>query len=793
MWAWCSIISRPLGEVHLKGQWPADALGPLRLFNPISGLKGSFESVVEHAMVAGKLALCLFPAWVLGQSNAKWITVEDGPAPAFSLSSSRISYQFHVDPLTLDLIHDHWGGYAAEVVPTDVGNTNGWGGSYSFRRREFADSGRGDFRAPAIHIQHSSGSTVSAFSYTGYEVKAGKTGLPGLPATYGKEEEVSTLIVHLYDEISAIEADLYYSIFPEHNAIARSFRLTNKGNSTATVLRASSWSIDTPNDELDLIDLRGDWANEAHLNRRSVGYGEQGFRSTAGYSSHFHNPFFALAPPSTTEAQGPATGYTFIYTGSFAANVERWSTGWVRVLLGLNPLHLSWPLAAGDTFVSPEVVSVHSEDGFSGMSQSLHSLFKHQLSRSNHTWETRPALLNSWEGLGFNYNHTAMVELAQGAADLGCSLFVNDDGWFGTDYPRDNDTLGLGDWTPQAKKFPEGLGPYVADVNAIAVANSSDRLSFGLWVEPEMVNPASDLYRAHPDWVLHSGAHNRTLVRNQLVLDLGRPEVQDYVIRTIEGVLDSANVRYIKWDNNRGQHELSSPAANHAYILGMYRVIDSLTTAHPEILWEGCASGGGRFDAGLLHYWPQSWTSDNTDGLDRLQIQFGTSYAYPPSAMGCHVSAVPNGQVGRTTPLAFRSAVASMCGSYGLELDPKDLEPAEREAIPAMLALQREINPLVVNGVFHRLALPDQSNWPAAVFVLPDASAAVLFAFQVRSSTKPVPPPVKLRGLDPAARYKLTGDDYEATFSGSTLMNAGLNLRFANSDYQSVILKLERL
>ncbi|KAI1296307.1 putative alpha-galactosidase C [Xylaria venustula] len=744
-------------------------------------------------MVARKLALCLFSAWALGQSNVQWITVEDGPAPSFSLASSNISYQFHVDPSTLDLIHDHWGAYAAESVAQEVSNMNGWGSQYTYRLREFPDSGRGDFRTPAIHIQHASGDTVSSFAYTGYEVQAGKPGLPGLPATYGEEGDVSTLIVHLYDKYSAISADLYYSIFPEHNAIARSFRLTNKGNSTATVLRASSWSTDSPNEELDLIDLQGDWAHEAHINRRSVGYGEQGFRSTAGYSSHFHNPFLALAPPSTTESSGPATGYSLIYTGSFAANVERWSTGWVRVLLGLNPLHLSWPLQPGDTFTSPEVASVYSEKGFSGMSQSLHSLYKNQLSRSNHTFQTRPALLNSWEGLGFNYNETAMVNLAKEAADLGCTLFVNDDGWFGTDYPRDNDTLGLGDWTPQKKKFPDGLGPYVDDVNAITVANSSTKMSFGLWVEPEMVNPESDLYTVHPDWALHAGSHNRTLVRNQLVLNLGLPEVQDYIISTIEKLLDSANIRYIKWDNNRGQHELPSPAANHAYILGMYRVIDNLTTAHPEILWEGCASGGGRFDAGLLHYWPQSWTSDDTDGLERLYIQFGTSYAYPPSAMGCHVSAVPNGQVGRTTPLAFRSAVASMCGSYGLELNPKDLTQDDLDALPGLISLQQEINPLVINGDFYRLALPDQSNWPAAIFALPDASAAVLFVFQVRSQTKPLPPPVKLKGLDAGARYKLTGDEYNATYSGSTLMNAGLSLTWPVADYQSIVLKLEKL
>ncbi|KAI0389207.1 glycoside hydrolase family 36 protein [Xylariaceae sp. FL0594] len=751
-----------------------------------------------------RLAFSILPQLALGQGSVKWITVGDGPAPSFSLDSDTISYQFHVDPLTLDLIHDHWGGYAAEVVPTNAGNTNGWGGPYVYRRREFPDSGRGDFRVPAIHIQHEAGDTVSAFAYTGYEVQAGKPGLPGLPATYGNEEDVSTLIVHMYDNYSDIAADLYYSIFPKHNAIARSFQVTNKGQKSATVLRASSWSIDTPNEELELIDLYGDWAAEAHLNRRPVGHGEQGFRSTAGYSSAFHNPFFALAPPTTTESQGPATGYSLIYTGSFAANVERWSTGWVRVLMGLNPLHLSWPLKPGDTFTSPEVVSVHSDAGLSRMSQSLHSLFKHQLSRSRHTWATRPPLLNSWEGLGFDFNHSSMVALARAAADLGCSLFVNDDGWFGgSDFPRDNDTQGLGDWTPQKKKFPDGFGAYVDDVNAITVAaaNSSssssdekEKVEFGLWFEPEMVNPKSDLYRDHPDWVLHSGTHNRTLIRSQLVLNLGMREVQDYIVSTIESVLDSANVRYIKWDNNRGMHELSSPAANHAYMLGLYSVIERLTTAHPEILWEGCASGGGRFDAGILHYFPQSWTSDNTDGLERLSIQFGTSFAYPPSAMGCHVSRVPNGQVGRVTPLAFRSAVASMCGSYGLELDPKDLDPADRAALPGLIALQREINPLVVDGVFHRLARPDESNWPAAMFALPDASEAVVFVFQVRAGLKPLAPHLKLRALDSKARYSVVGDDgYAATFSGSTLMNTGLCLKWKEADYQSVILRLKRL
>ncbi|KAI2463395.1 glycoside hydrolase family 36 protein [Annulohypoxylon bovei var. microspora] len=744
-----------------------------------------------HSFLTTNLVGCLLPLLGSCQGTANWISVGDD-GPSFTLSSSNISYQFHVDPLTLDLVHDHWGAYAAETVPDFNGIISGWGGPYTYRRREFPDLGRGDFRVPAIHIQHSDGNTVSAFSYTGYDISSGKPSLPGLPATFGSEVDVSTLTVHMYDNYSDVSADLYYSIFPRYNAIARSFRITNNGTQDITVLRASSWSIDMPNEELEMLDLHGDWASEARINRRSVVYGEQGFRSSAGYSSHFHNPFVALAPPTTTETLGQATGYSLVYTGSFSADVERWSTGWVRVLLGMNPLHLSWPVAPGETFTSPEVVAVHSEQGLGGMSRSFHSLYRNHLSRSNHTFETRPPLLNSWEGLGFDFNESSMVKLAEEAAGLGCTLFVNDDGWFGTDYPRNNDSLGLGDWTPNPAKFPDGLGPYVEQVDNITVGNSSDHMQFGLWVEPEMVNPDSDLYNEHPDWVMHAGIHNRTLQRNQLVLNLGLPEVQEYIITIIEKILDSAPIRYIKWDNNRGMHEMASPSANHAYMLGLYRVIDNLTTAHPEILWEGCASGGARFDPGLLHYWPQSWTSDDTDGLERLFIQFGTSYPYPPSAMGCHVSAVPNGQTGRTTPLAFRAAVASMCGSFGLELDPSKLDQEELDAIPTLIATQQKINPIVINGDFYRLALPDQSNWPAAMFVSPELDSAVLFAFQVRSALKPLPPPLKLQGLDSGAKYTVSNGTWEQSWSGSTLMKVGLSLSWPQFDYESVILTFDK-
>lgn len=365
-----------------------------------------------------------------------------------------------------------------------------------------------------------------------------------------------------------------------------------------------------------------------------------------------------------------------------------------------------------------------------------------------------------------------------------------DDGWFGIEYPRNNDTLGLGDWTPNPAKFPNGLGPYIEQVTSMNVLNSTEPMRFGIWVEPEMINPNSTMYKEHPDWVLHAGKHARTLTRNQLVLNLGLPEVQEFVINTVSGILDSGNIGYVKWDNNRGMHELAQPSDSYNYILGLYHVIDTLTTKYPEVLWEGCASGGGRFDAGLMHYWPQTWTSDNTDAADRLTIQLGTSLVYPPSAMGCHVSAVPNGLTRRNTSMEYRAHVALMCGSFGLELNPEELSEEEASAIPAIMEEAHRVNPIVITGDFYRIAHPQSSNWPAVQFVSADGSEAVLFAFQQLYKIKPASPPIKLQGLDPQARYFNSLDN--GTYSGATYMNAGINVPWERGDYKSKLVWLEK-
>lgn len=513
------------------------------------------------------------------------------------------------------------------------------------------------------------------------------------------------------------------------------------------------------------------------------------FHSLAGYSSHFFNPFVALVGSNTTETTGPAYGLSFIYSGSFAVDVERFVLDSVRANIGLHPLHLEWKLAPGESFTTPECVAVFSENGLGGMSRSLHGLYRNHLSRSEWTHQPRPTLLNSWEGVYFDFDDEKLYAKAKDSADLGIQMYVMDDGWFGDKCPRLQDNAGLGDWVPNPDRFPDGLGSFVDRVTSLPVRGTDKTLRFGIWVEPEMVNPTSELYQAHPDWVLHAGGHKRTEERNQLVLDLSRREVQDYIIEKIGDILASANISYVKWDNNRAIHELASPSTAHGYMLGLYRVIDALTTRFPHVLWEGCASGGGRFDPGLLYYWPQSWTSDNTDALDRLHIQFGTSLVYPPSSMGAHISAVPNHQVHRTTPLEFRAHVAMMGGSFGFELDLQMLGEEDRKDINGILALSDKVSPYVIKGDMYRLALPGDSNYPAALYMLPDASAGVLLAYCMAARVHKYPPPLYFAGIDRHATYEIDGK----TYSGAVLANSGLKLNWEEKDYQSKVLFIKRI
>ncbi|KAJ5965340.1 hypothetical protein N7481_012054 [Penicillium waksmanii] len=715
------------------------------------------------AAVANLVAL-LSPVMAASSSSA---IVADGSS--FSLNGDDVSYRFHVDNSTGDLISDHFGASVSGDIPIEVtGDVNGWVNTIGRVRREFPDQGRGDFRQPAIRIRQSEGYTVSDLRYQSYTVKQGKPDLPSLPATFGTDDEVSTLIVHMYDNYSSVAADLSYSIFPKHNAIVRSANITNQGKGTSH--------------------LRGDWAREAHRERRKIEYGKQGFESATGYSSHLHNPFLAVMDPASTESNGEVWGFSLVYSGSFSVDIEKGSQGITRALVGLNPSQLSWSLGPGESLTSPECVAVYSENGVGGMSRSLHNLYRKNLIKSKFATADRPALLNSWEGLGATFNESTIYQLAKESAALGIKLFVLDDGWFGDKYPRISDNAGLGDWIPNPERFPDGLSHAVNSITALKAANTSSNLRFGLWFEPEMVNPNSTLYHEHPEWALHAGSYPRTLTRNQLVLNVALPEVQDFIIDAVSNILNSSDISYVKWDNNRGIHETPSPSTDHEYMLGMYRVFDVLTTQFPDVLWEGCASGGGRFDPGVLQYFPQIWTSDDTDAVERITIQMGTSLAYPPSAMGAHLSAVPNQQTGRTLPVDFRGHVAMMGGSFGLELDPSDMPEDDKAALPALIELAEKVNPIILTGDMYRLSLPEESNWPAVLFISEDGNTAVLFYFQINPNINHAIPWIKMQGLDSGATYRVDGN---STYSGSVLMKIGLQFPIA-TDYGSKVVFLEK-
>lgn len=514
------------------------------------------------------------------------------------------------------------------------------------------------------------------------------------------------------------------------------------------------------------------------------------FGSSTGYSSHFHNPFLALASPDATESHGQVWALSLIYSGSFKAEVEKSPQGFVRTIIGLNDHQLSWPLEAGEEFASPECVAVFSDHGVGGMSRQLHRLYRQHLVRSHFVDEPRPALLNSWEGVYFTFDQHKILAMAKSAADLGIKLFVMDDGWFGKKYPRVNSRAGLGDWTPNPDRFPNGLRPVVDEATNFAVMGSDDKLQFGIWVEPEMVNPKSELFEQHPDWVLRAGTYPMTEERHQLALNLALTPVQDYIIDSMTDLLQSAPISYVKWDNNRGLHEVPSPTTYHAYMLGLYRVFDILTSRFPKVLWEGCASGGGRFDAGILHYFPQFWASDNTDAVDRIAIQFGTTVAYPASCMGCHISDVPNHTTKRTTSLAFRAHVAMMGGSFGFELDPEKLSQCDRDQIPMLVRLAERANLIVVDGDMWKLSLPPESKHPAVIFVSRDGGRAVLFAFQMVDTPVMSQPNLRLQGLDAEAVYMVDGSD--KAYSGATLMNIGLQFAF-DGDHDSRLIFLESL
>lgn len=653
--------------------------------------------------------------------------------------------------------------------------------------QEYPQYGTGDFRIPAYQVKLEDGTRITELKYTGYRVLKGKPPLAGLPSVYVEsEDEADTLELLMRDDYAKLNVTLRYTIYKDTDVVTRSVQLENEGASSLELKRALSASVDFPAVEMDMIYLAGAWAREGNVTRRRLVQGGTRIESRRGTSSHQLNPFAALAKPGTDEHQGEVFGFSLVYSGGFEAEAEVDSFGTTRFAIGLNSFDFSWKLDPGESFQTPEAVMVYSGEGLGGMSRIYHRLYRTRLSRGEYRDKERPILVNNWEATYFNFNTDKLEAIAAEGAKLGIELFVLDDGWFGK---RDSDNSSLGDWTEDLRKLPGGLSDLAKRVN-------SHGMKFGLWVEPEMISPDSELYRSHPDWCLHVPGRRRSEARWQLVLDYTREDVRQYIFDSLSKIFSTVPVTYIKWDMNRTLTEIGSaelPADRqgetaHRFVLGLYELLERLTSAFPHILFESCSSGGGRFDPGMLYYMPQTWTSDNTDAVERLKIQYGTSLVYPVSAMGAHVSAVPNHQVGRITPLSFRGDVA-MSGNFGYELDLTKFTVEEKELVKEQVANYKDVRSLVQQGNLYRLRSPFEGNETAWMFVSEDQREALVYYFRVMAMPNPPRRSLLLNGLNPDYNYKLA--DNGEVYGGDRLMQVGLALPDIQKDFVSSCYRLK--
>ncbi len=635
---------------------------------------------------------------------------------------------------------------------------------------EYPAYGNTDLRMPAYQVQLENGTRITELCYQSHKIVNGKSKLAGLPSLSAGEEEAQTLYITLVDELIKLKVVLAYSVFEKENVIVRSVSFYNEGTQKLRLLRALSMSMDFDHYDYDLLSLSGSWTRERHIVRRALSHGNQSIESRRGASGHAENPFIAIMDKRATENSGEVYGFNLVYSGNFIAyaDVDQYST--TRVAMGINPFDFTWLLQPGEAFVTPEVVMVYSNRGLGEMSRTYHRIYRNNLMKSKYKNCERPIVINNWEATYFNFNEDKIIQIAKQASELGIEMMVLDDGWFGK---RNSDNCSLGDWYVNQNKLPNGLG-------SLAEAIEAYGMKFGLWFEPEMISPDSDLYRAHPDWCLHVPDRHRSEARQQLILDYSREDVREAVLEMLTYILQSAKISYVKWDMNRNMSEIGSALLDreqqqetaHRYMLGLYQVMDIITDRFPDILFESCSGGGGRFDPGILYYMPQNWTSDDTDAVERLKIQYGTSLVYPVCAMTAHVSAVPNHQTGRSTSLSFRHMVA-MAGNFGYELDVTGFNEEEKQLIKNEVAFYKSIRRLVQYGDLYRLSSPFEGDDTSFLFVSEDKTEALLFLY--RGLNVPNSPlyRVRLDGLDPAYRYRI--DESEFVVTGAQLMNYGIN------------------
>ncbi len=648
--------------------------------------------------------------------------------------------------------------------------------------QEYSGYGNGDYRINAIEVTHEDGSDAIHLRYESHRMMKGKYSLQGLPCMFGNEEEAETLDLVLYDRLTNLKVHLLYGVFYDLDVITRAVRIENEGQKTVTIQRAMSMEMDYPNKHMDIIHFYGRHSMERLTERLPLYHGVQSVESKRGMSSHQHNPFVILCDKSTSEKHGDCYGFALAYSGNFRCEIEVDQMEQTRLVIGIHPYHFSYRLDTGDVFETPEIIMAYSAKGLSGLSHIYHDAYRSNLIRSKYVTAPRPILVNNWEATYFDFNEEKLFNIAKNAKEIGLDMFVLDDGWFGK---RDTDYSGLGDWVVNESKIKGGLPQLVERIKGLG-------MKFGLWIEPEMVSEDSDLYRNHPDWILRIPQRHMTRSRHQLNLDITRREVRDYVMEQIFNVLDSCQVDYVKWDMNRSVANVYSSALPgerqgevfHRYMLGVYEMMERLVTRYPDLLFENCAGGGGRFDAGMLYYSPQIWCSDNTDAIDRLKIQYGTSFGYPVSAMGAHVSVCPNHQTGRTTPFATRAVVAS-AGTFGYELDLEHLSPEEKKLAKEQILEYKKMEHLVQTGDYYRLTDPfHNEDYVLWQFVSKDKKETIVNGVQLRNEPNPHIHLIYPEGLLPTERYKDTATG--AVYTGAALMHAGIPLPVGVGDYQPI-------
>ena len=734
----------------------------------------------------------------------------DRNSGVISLHTRRSTYQMKVDEQGV-LLHTHYGGRIGEDDdmswqictidrglsgnPYEVGRTRK---DYSLDvlPQEYSCFGTGDYRATALRARTADGSQAADLRVTYYGVEKGKYALEGLPAVYAEEHEADTLLVRLLDRCSGLEVELQYGVLTELDVITRAAKITNTGADMVVLQKAASLNLDWQFGGYDWITFHGRHAMERNFSRQPVRHGIQSVGSVRGMSSHHYNPFSILCESSATETAGECWGVSFLYSGEFLMEVELDQVSQTRLICGIHPDNFAWVLEPGESFQTPEVMLAYSGEGLGRLSHIFHKIIREHICRGEWKNKRRPVLINNWEATYFDFTGDKLVSIAREAADLGIELFVMDDGWFGK---RDDDNAGLGDWYPNEKK----LGCTLKELGERITAAG---MKFGIWFEPEAISEDSDLCRAHPDWAVRVPGRLPCLSRNQLILDFSRRDVQDYIIGRMSAILSDAPISYVKWDFNRSICDKFSGGLDadhqgefaHRYILGLYRVLETLTQTFPHVLFEGCAGGGGRFDAGMLYYTPQIWCSDNTDAVNRLTIQYSTSFGYPVSGMGAHVSAVPNHQTGRVTPLSTRAAVA-MAGTFGYELDVTKLTEAEKEEVRRQIADFHANYDLIQYGDYYRLTSPGD-GCTAWEFAAPDGTEAMICAVSTQIEANPIPTHVRVGGLRDEGLYQVDLTDTSEfedssiykrwfperqTLSGAALRQSGLTLPPAWKEYQA--------